>query len=116
MFASKAALFINQAARQISQKHCCGRASEQLPLLTTQTQAFFDETVKRHIASLEKEIAVLESEAEGLAREIEELTGGVPSDTIAGAVFRASAGSHALGYAFAINDENQYGRCRLKGG
>lgn len=47
----------------------------ELRRLTTQTPAFFDETVKRHIESLEKEVAVLESEAEQLAAEIEELTG-----------------------------------------
>jgi hypothetical protein len=47
----------------------------ELHRLTTQTPAFFDETVKRHVASLEKEIAVMESEATELAKEIEELTG-----------------------------------------
>ena len=47
----------------------------ELHRLTTQTPAFFDETVKRHVESLEKELGLLESEAEGLAREIEELTG-----------------------------------------
>ena len=47
----------------------------ELHRLTTQTPAFFDETVGRHIESLEKELAVLESEAEDLAKEIEELTG-----------------------------------------
>ena len=43
--------------------------------LTTQTPAFFDETVRRHVESLEREVAALESEADALAREIEELTG-----------------------------------------
>ena len=47
----------------------------ELHRLTTQTPAFFDETVNRHVAGLEKETAVLESEAEELAREIEELMG-----------------------------------------
>ena len=47
----------------------------ELHRLTTQTPAFFDETVRRHVESLEKELAVLESEADELAREIEELTG-----------------------------------------
>jgi DNA polymerase-3 subunit epsilon len=47
----------------------------ELHRLTTQTPAFFDETVRRHVDILEKELAALESEAEGLAREIEELTG-----------------------------------------
>lgn len=47
----------------------------ELHRLTTQTPAFFDETVNRHIKNLEKELALLESEAEGLAREMAELTG-----------------------------------------
>ena len=47
----------------------------ELHRLTTQTPAFFDETVRRHVASLEKELATLESEATELAKEIEELTG-----------------------------------------
>jgi predicted ribosome quality control (RQC) complex YloA/Tae2 family protein len=60
----------------------------ELHRLTTQTPAFFDETVKRHVESLEKEqtvrrqveslekeLAVLKREAEELAEEIEELTG-----------------------------------------
>ena len=47
----------------------------ELHRLTTQTPAFFDETVRRHVEGLEKEAAVLESEAEELAKEIEELTG-----------------------------------------
>ena len=49
----------------------------ELHRLTTQTPAFFDETVRRHVVGLETELAVLESEAEELAREIEELTGEV---------------------------------------
>ncbi len=47
----------------------------ELHRLTTQTPAFFDETVSRQVESLEKELAELEREAEDLAREIEELTG-----------------------------------------
>ncbi len=47
----------------------------ELHRLTTQNPAFFDETVRRQVASLEKEIAVMESEATELAKEIEELTG-----------------------------------------
>ena len=47
----------------------------ELHRLTTQTPAFFDETVRRHVESLEKERARLGSEAEELAKEIEELTG-----------------------------------------
>jgi len=47
----------------------------ELHRLTTQTPAFFDETVRRQVEGLEKELAVLESEADELAREIEELTG-----------------------------------------
>jgi len=43
--------------------------------LTTQTPSFFDGTVQRHIEGLEREIAVLESQADELAKEIEELTG-----------------------------------------
>ena len=43
--------------------------------LTTQTPAFFDETVGMHVEGLDKEVALLESEAEELAKEIEELTG-----------------------------------------
>ena len=43
--------------------------------LTTQTPAFFDETVRLQVVSLEKELTVLESEAQELAEEIEELTG-----------------------------------------
>ena len=47
----------------------------ELHRLTTQTPAFFDETVRRQVESLEKEVAALESQAEELAKEIEELTG-----------------------------------------
>ena len=44
----------------------------ELHRLTTQTPAFFDETVRRQVESLEKEVALLEREAEELAKEIEE--------------------------------------------
>ena len=47
----------------------------ELHRLTEKDPAFLDETVKRHIERLEKELAVLEAEASGLAREMEELTG-----------------------------------------
>ena len=47
----------------------------ELHRLTTQTPAFFDETVKRHVEGLEKELTTLENEATELAKEIEELTG-----------------------------------------
>ena len=57
----------------------------ELHRLTAQTPAFFDETVKRHVEGLVKEVAsleseaaelaTLESEADELAREIGELTG-----------------------------------------
>ena len=47
----------------------------ELHRLTTQTPAFFDETVRRQVAGLEKELEMLDSEAEELAKEIEELTG-----------------------------------------
>ena len=47
----------------------------ELHRLTTQTPAFFDETVKRHVESLEKELTLLESQADELVKEIEELTG-----------------------------------------
>jgi hypothetical protein len=47
----------------------------ELHRLTTRTPAFFDETVRRHVEGLEKELTMLESEAEKLAKEIEELTG-----------------------------------------
>ncbi len=50
----------------------------ELHRLTTQTPAFFDETVRRQVESLEQEAMRLENEAEELAREIEELTGGSP--------------------------------------
>ena len=46
----------------------------ELHRLMTQTPAFFDDTVRRHVESLEKELALLESEAAELAKEIEELT------------------------------------------
>ena len=48
----------------------------ELHRLATQSPAFFDETVSRHVEGLEKELAALESEAEELAKAIEELTGG----------------------------------------
>ncbi len=51
----------------------------ELHRLTTQTPAFFDETVSRQVEGLEKELALLESEAEELAKEIEELTGEAPT-------------------------------------
>ena len=51
----------------------------ELHRLTTQTPAFFDETVARHVESLEKALGLLEREAEELAKEIEELTGEVTS-------------------------------------
>ena len=58
----------------------------ELHRLTTRTPAFFDETVKRHVESLEKELALLETEADELAKEIEELTGEtVPRDWVRGA-------------------------------
>ncbi len=47
----------------------------ELHRLTAKTPAFFDETVQRHIEGLAKEVAVLESQAAELAKEIEELTG-----------------------------------------
>ena len=47
----------------------------ELHRLTIQTQAFFDETVRRHVEGLEKELGLMEWEAEELAKEIEELTG-----------------------------------------
>ena len=52
----------------------------ELHRLTTQTPAFFDETVSRHVESLEKELAVLETQADELAKEIEELTGEAAAD------------------------------------
>ncbi len=47
----------------------------ELHRLTTQSPAFFDETVSRHLAALEEELSALEGEAVELAREIEELMG-----------------------------------------
>ena len=47
----------------------------ELHRLTMQSPAFFDETVRRHVEGLEKELRALESEAVELAKEIEELTG-----------------------------------------
>ena len=47
----------------------------ELHRLTTETPAFFDETVRRHVESLETEVAAMETEADELAKEIEELTG-----------------------------------------
>ena len=52
-----------------------GSPDYELHRLTTRTPAFFDDTVRRHVESLEKELALLESETAELAREIEELTG-----------------------------------------
>jgi hypothetical protein len=43
--------------------------------MTALSSTFFDETVRRHAESLEKELGWLESEASELAKEIEELTG-----------------------------------------
>ena len=47
----------------------------ELHRLTTQTPAFFDEAVNRHVEDLEKELATLATQADELAKEIEELTG-----------------------------------------
>ena len=47
----------------------------ELHRLTTRNPAFFDETVGRHIASLEKEIEGLAGQAAELEREIAELEG-----------------------------------------
>ena len=47
----------------------------ELHRLTTQTPAFFDETARRQVAGLEKEVTVLERQAAELAKEIEELAG-----------------------------------------
>ena len=47
----------------------------QLLRVTTQSPAFFDETVGRHLASLEVEIAGLAGQAAELEREIAELAG-----------------------------------------
>jgi hypothetical protein len=54
----------------------------ELHRLTMQAPAFFDETVRRHVQCLEKEIAVLEVEAAELAREIKELTGERPAGIV----------------------------------
>ena len=43
--------------------------------LTTRTPALFDEMVRRHVVALEKDLALLEGEADELAKEVEELTG-----------------------------------------
>ena len=47
----------------------------ELHRLTTQTAAFFDKTVRRHVEAIEKEMVALQTQAEELAKEIEELTG-----------------------------------------
>ena len=47
----------------------------ELHRLTIQTPAFFDEAVNRQVADLEKELATLATQADELAKEIEELTG-----------------------------------------
>ena len=47
----------------------------ELHRLTERSPEFFDETVGRHLESLETDLAALQSEAEKLAVEIEELTG-----------------------------------------
>ena len=47
----------------------------ELHRLTTQTPAFFDETVRWQVEGLERELGLLKSEAEELAKENEELTG-----------------------------------------
>lgn len=47
----------------------------ELHRLTTQTPAFFDETVKRQIAMIEREIVMLQTQADELAKEIEDLKG-----------------------------------------
>ncbi len=47
----------------------------ELHRLTERSREFFDETVSRHLESLEMELTALQTEAEKLAREIEELTG-----------------------------------------
>ena len=47
----------------------------ELHRLTERSPEFFDETVSRHLESLETEMAALQGEAEKLAEEIEELTG-----------------------------------------
>lgn len=48
----------------------------ELHRLTERSPEFFDETVGRHLESLETELAALQTEAEKLAGEIAELTGG----------------------------------------
>ena len=48
----------------------------ELHRLTEWSPEFFDETVGRHFESLDRELAALQSEAEALAVELEELTGG----------------------------------------
>ena len=50
----------------------------ELHRLTTQSPAFFDETVRRHVESLEKELSTLQTQADELAQEIKELTGETP--------------------------------------
>ncbi len=47
----------------------------ELHRLTERSPEFFDETVSRHLESLETELATLQTEAEALAGEIAELTG-----------------------------------------
>ena len=54
----------------------------ELHRLTAQRPAVFDETVRRYIEALAKEVAVLEREASVLAQEIEELTGEVVATQI----------------------------------
>ena len=51
------------------------RPDYDLHRLTTQTPAFFDEAVNRHVGDLEKELATLATQADELAKEIDELTG-----------------------------------------
>ena len=51
----------------------------ELHQLTEKTPAFFDDTARRHVESLEKEISLLKSQADELAKEVEELTGEVSS-------------------------------------
>ncbi len=47
----------------------------ELHRLTKHSPEFFDDSVGRHLESLEAELAALQTEAEKLAGEIEELTG-----------------------------------------
>ena len=47
----------------------------ELRRLTEKTPAFFDEAVNRHVETLENELATLQTQAEELAKEIEELKG-----------------------------------------